>query len=279
MRTNELYIPAPTRKAAALTVQTPRIAHHLHVDQRLGGALLVGHPQRRGGRRPPRAGRRCGGRPSPTSEPSLMPTSRQTSQPESRNAPSQLTRPGTLIGDSGTKNTVATVATTTRTSGNPEQPVVVERVDDRAGQDDAQPAADAEDRRDQRDAVRDALARELVADDPERQREDRAAAALDHAGRRSAPRCWSPARRAGCRRRARASENDERALLAEHVAQAPDDRREDRRAQQVGGQDPGRPRSPRHGARAGSRAARARRATAGWRTSPAASARTANVRP
>ena len=46
-----------------------------------------------------------------------MPTSRQTSQPESRKAPSQLTRPGTLIGDSGTKNTVATVATTTRTSG------------------------------------------------------------------------------------------------------------------------------------------------------------------
>ena len=53
----------------------------------------------------------------PQSEPSLMPTSRHTSQPESRNAPSQLTRPGTLIGDSGTKNTVATVATTMRTSG------------------------------------------------------------------------------------------------------------------------------------------------------------------
>ena len=58
------------------------------------------------------------GSPQPHAEPSLMPTSRHTSHPESRNAPSQLTRPGTLIGDSGTKNTVAIVATTTRTSGN-----------------------------------------------------------------------------------------------------------------------------------------------------------------
>jgi hypothetical protein len=46
-----------------------------------------------------------------------MPTSRQTSQPDSRAAPSQFTRPGVLIGDSGTKSTVATVAATTRKNG------------------------------------------------------------------------------------------------------------------------------------------------------------------
>ena len=74
------------------------------------------------GERSRRAGQRAAdadvGEPQPQLVVWLMPTSRQTSQPESRNAPSQLTRPGTLIGDSGTKNTVAIVATTTSTSGS-----------------------------------------------------------------------------------------------------------------------------------------------------------------
>ena len=45
MRRNEQYIPAPMRNAAALTVQSPD-AHHRHVDERLGGTLLVDDPRR-----------------------------------------------------------------------------------------------------------------------------------------------------------------------------------------------------------------------------------------
>ena len=41
---NELYIPAPTMNAAALTVHTPRMRIIVHIDERLGGPLLVGHP-------------------------------------------------------------------------------------------------------------------------------------------------------------------------------------------------------------------------------------------
>ena len=52
-------------------------------------------------------------------------------------------------------------------------------LDDRPGQDDAETAADADDRRDERDPLRDAVARELVADDREGEREDRAARTLD----------------------------------------------------------------------------------------------------
>ncbi len=63
----------------------------------------------------------------------------------------------------------------------PEDPRVVEVVDDHAREHEAGAAADPERRRDQADAGADALARELVADDPEREREDRAAEALDRA--------------------------------------------------------------------------------------------------
>ncbi len=115
--------------------------------------------------------------------------------------------------------------------------MVREGVDDRTGQDDARAAADPQQRRQERDAARDPLARELVADDPEGQREDRAAGSLDHA------RDDQQLDRAGERRDERAdAEHDERGnqrvLLAEHVAEASDDRREHRCAQQVGGEHP-----------------------------------------
>lgn len=57
------------------------------------------------------------GSPQPWREPSLIASRRHTSHPDSRDAPSQFTRPGTLIGDSGTKSTVAIVAMTTRMNG------------------------------------------------------------------------------------------------------------------------------------------------------------------
>ena len=97
-------------------------------------------------------------------------------------AASQLTRPGVRTGDSGTSRQVATAATTIATSGQPEEPVVVEVLDDHPREHDPDAAADAEDRREQADAARHLLVRELVADDPEGEREDAAADALDEAG-------------------------------------------------------------------------------------------------
>ena len=67
------------------------------------------------------------------------------------------------------------------TRPRPEDPLVGEVVDDHAAEHEAGAAADAERRADQPDAGRDPLGRELVADDPEREREDRGADALDRA--------------------------------------------------------------------------------------------------
>src|SRR5207237_5475215 len=62
-----------------------------------------------------------------------------------------------------------------------EQPAPREVVDDQAGEDDPEAAADAEDRRDQPDPDADLLARKLVADDREAEREDGAAGAGERA--------------------------------------------------------------------------------------------------
>jgi hypothetical protein len=61
--------------------------------------------------------------------------------------------------------------------------VVGEVVDEDAREHDPRTAADPEDGGDQPDAARHALARELVADDPEREREHAAADALDDPAR------------------------------------------------------------------------------------------------
>jgi hypothetical protein len=60
----------------------------------------------------------------------------------------------------------------------PEDPAVRQVVDDQAAQHEPGAAADPERGRDEADAGGHALARELVADDPEGRREDRAARAL-----------------------------------------------------------------------------------------------------
>jgi hypothetical protein len=59
--------------------------------------------------------------------------------------------------------------------------VVGEVLQDRAGQHDSEPAADSEDARHERNRTRDAVARKLVAKDPEGKGEDRAAETLDRA--------------------------------------------------------------------------------------------------
>src|SRR5581483_1411553 len=104
--------------------------------------------------------------------------------------------------------------------------------------DDAEAGADAEDRRQQADAARDLLARKLVADDPEREREDSARDALDDpAGDDEGERVRE---RVDDRSR---TEDDERphehALLAVHVAQTAEDGGADRRREEVAGQEPG----------------------------------------
>ena len=60
-----------------------------------------------------------------------------------------------------------------------EQPAPRRVVDDQAGEDDAEAPADAEDGGDEPDRDTDLLGRELVADDPEAEWEDRASRALD----------------------------------------------------------------------------------------------------
>src|SRR4029079_17905953 len=62
-----------------------------------------------------------------------------------------------------------------------EEPPPREILDEQAGEHEPEAAADAEDRGDRPDPAADLLARELVEDDREREREDRAAEALDAA--------------------------------------------------------------------------------------------------
>jgi len=116
--------------------------------------------------------------------------------------------------------------------------VVVEVLDDHAREHDPRAAADAEDRREQTDPSRHLLARELVADDAEGEREDAAGDALDDARR-------DQHRQRGRHGGEQGAEDEdgegpeEQLLLAVHVAEAADDRGADRGGQQVAGEQPG----------------------------------------
>src|SRR4051812_33984589 len=108
MRMNELYIPAPTRKAAALTVQTPRMRIiFMSTSGSLACCSLKIHQTNTTTAPANRPTMRASDQPH--DEPWLIASSRQTSQPDRSAAPSQFTLPGDLIGDSGTKKTVITV--------------------------------------------------------------------------------------------------------------------------------------------------------------------------
>ncbi len=182
-------------------------------------------------------------------------------------APVQFTRPGTRTGDSGTKKCVAIVAMHHGNQRQPEEVVEGEVVDDRAGEDHAGTAADAEQRRHQADRAGHPLARELVADDPEGEREDAAGRALDHPADEHQREATSRAPTRACRRPEQRKHDHQQPLLAVHVAEPADQRRRNRRAQEVRREDPADARSPTCAARAGCRAAQARRATAAARTS------------
>ena len=114
---NELYMPAPTRNAAAFTVQTPRMRiifmSTSGSDDRFSTVTHTTSSTMPSRKRP-----MVRGSPQPHVEPWLIATSTATSHDDSSAAPTQLTRPGERTGDSGTKKKVAIVATIVAASGN-----------------------------------------------------------------------------------------------------------------------------------------------------------------
>lgn len=173
----------------------------------------------------------------PQAGPSLTPTSKETSQPERSNAPTQSILPGARRGDSGTKKMIPAVETMTATRGNQKSQWYERCCTMGPARTIHQAAPDAEDRGDQRNAVRDAFGQELVANDREGKREDGAAGALndachDHRSDRA---------RGSGERGAEGEDDehdDERAFLAEHIAETPGDRSHNRSAQEIRSQDP-----------------------------------------
>src|SRR6185437_11861406 len=83
---------------------------------------------------------------------------------------------------------------------------------------DADPGADSEDGRDQPDSTGDLVRWELVADDPERQREDAAADALDHPRHDQHDQAVRDGREQ-CAGAEHDQRPDEDVLLAEHVSE------------------------------------------------------------
>src|SRR3954452_17912637 len=117
MRMNELYMPAPTRNAAAFTVQTPRMRiifmSTSSSDDRFSTATHTTSSTM-----PSRKSPMVRGSPQPHVEPGLIATSTATSHDDSSAGPTQLTRPGERTGDSGTKKKVALGEPTVGASGN-----------------------------------------------------------------------------------------------------------------------------------------------------------------
>ena len=115
-----------------------------------------------------------------------------------------------------------------------------EVVDDQPGEHDPEAAADAPDRREQADPDLHLLGRELVADDREAEREERAAGARDDPERDQRPE--APGERSAETAGEEEPEADQQQpLLAELVAEAAEDRRQHRPRDEEAGQDPRRP--------------------------------------
>jgi hypothetical protein len=110
-------------------------------------------------------------------------------------------------------------------------------LDDDASAHDAGATPDTENRREQPDAAGDLLARKLIADDPEGEREDAAGGSLerstdDHERQRAGDRGQKRAERQDHQR------PQQNALLAVHVAEATKDRGADRGSEEIRRQDP-----------------------------------------
>ena len=127
-----------------------------------------------------------------------------------------------------------------RHGADPEQPVPAERLEDDAREHQAQAGAHAEGGREQAQGRADALARELVADDPEREGEDRAGRALQRA--RADQQRDGVGQRGADRADGEDAERDhEQAALAVGVAELADRGRHNRRGEQEPGEHPRRP--------------------------------------
>ena len=126
---NEPNMPKPTSKPVRLVRPDAALAHHPHVDERLGNAQLEAHPD---GEDAAAAANRPSIRAEaqPQSLPSLTPISSALSPTASRAAPTQSIFAGLLTGDSGTNRWVATSATAIDDEADPEDPLVGEVVDD-----------------------------------------------------------------------------------------------------------------------------------------------------
>src|SRR6185295_12030378 len=116
MRMNELYIPAPSRKATRFVRHT---AGSCITRMSTSGSRLRSstHTQIASTTKPKAVRPIVRAEPQPQLGASLIASSTAARPAESRAAASQLMRLGALIGDSGTNRAVATAATTTATSG------------------------------------------------------------------------------------------------------------------------------------------------------------------
>ena len=194
--------PKPTQPATTLAVHTPRrriiCMSIIGTGTRSSTATQAAastHARARTGRAP-RA------RPSPTRCPrSARAAARPATRPAARRA-APAAGPACAPATPGTKSSAAAAATSGHHHRQPEQPAVAERVDDRAGHHDADAEPHRGQRRDHAQRHRHPLA-ELVADDPEGQRQHPAAHALERPAPRSASRCSAPAPPPASRRRAR----------------------------------------------------------------------------
>ena len=130
--------------------------------------------------RPPPIAATLAGDPHPHSPAWLTPSRIAASAALSSAAPGQSTRVLSTGGDGG-MNRWATVRHRDADQADPEQPVERVVVDDHARERQPDAAADAEHRADDRQAAGHLVARERVAHDPEREREDAAGGALQHA--------------------------------------------------------------------------------------------------
>ena len=188
----EAYIPAPSRKAVRLVVQTARIRI---IPMSIRGSRLristTTHAAQSS--RPAPISPIVRVEPQPQVVASLIASSTAVIPVDMSSAASQFTRPGTRTGDSGTNRQVPSAAATITTSGIQKIHCQLEMLDDQAACEDAHPGADAEHRGEEADAPGHLLARELVADDAEREREDPAARRPGSRGRRSGGRACARA--------------------------------------------------------------------------------------
>ena len=176
---NDEYIPAPSRNATRFVVQTPRIRI---IDMSTSGSLLWSSTQIQAA---------ITAAPAASSAIVLVPPQPQTvvcaiaiSSAADPEAHQRRRKP--VAGRASAPATRAHSATwRARQQGDhkrsPEQPVPAQVLDDHAPSTSPRPPPTPEDRGDDADAAGNPVERKLVADDRERQREDPARDALDHA--------------------------------------------------------------------------------------------------